>query len=205
MPTILSSSSLRKPFMTESTTISVATPSMMPRNEKPGDDRDEAFAAARAQVAPGEHPLEGREGLRAGRCASALRHRPDQARFSQPRDDVARAAATRCSPVARRFSLDLALGQALRADHDLPGNADEVGGRELRAGTLVAVVVEHVEAGRRRARDRDPAQAASVAASPAFRFRSATSKGATGIRPDDAVLVVARLDDRGDRRVGPMP
>ena len=35
MPTILSSSSLRKPFMTDSTTISVATPSMMPRNEKP--------------------------------------------------------------------------------------------------------------------------------------------------------------------------
>ena len=35
MPTILSSSSLRKPFITDSTTISVATPSMMPRNEKP--------------------------------------------------------------------------------------------------------------------------------------------------------------------------
>ena len=35
MPTILFRSSLRKPFITESTMISVATPSMMPRKEKP--------------------------------------------------------------------------------------------------------------------------------------------------------------------------
>ncbi len=34
-PRILSSSSLRKPFITAITMISVATPSMMPRNEKP--------------------------------------------------------------------------------------------------------------------------------------------------------------------------
>ena len=34
-PRILSKSSLRKPFMTAITMISVATPSMMPRNEKP--------------------------------------------------------------------------------------------------------------------------------------------------------------------------
>ncbi len=34
-PRILSSNSLRKPFITAITMISVATPSMMPRNEKP--------------------------------------------------------------------------------------------------------------------------------------------------------------------------
>ena len=34
-PRILSSSSLRKPFITAITMISVATPSMMPRKEKP--------------------------------------------------------------------------------------------------------------------------------------------------------------------------
>ncbi len=34
-PRILSSSSLRKPFITAITMMSVATPSMMPRNEKP--------------------------------------------------------------------------------------------------------------------------------------------------------------------------
>ena len=34
-PRILSSSSLRKPFITAMTMISVATPSMMPRKEKP--------------------------------------------------------------------------------------------------------------------------------------------------------------------------
>ena len=35
MPTILLSKSLWKPFITDITTISVATPSMMPRKEKP--------------------------------------------------------------------------------------------------------------------------------------------------------------------------
>ena len=35
MPTILSSRSWRKPFITDITTISVATPSAMPAKEKP--------------------------------------------------------------------------------------------------------------------------------------------------------------------------
>ena len=47
------------------------------------------------------------------------------------------------------LQLDLALGEALRPDDDLPGDADQVGGGELGAGALVPVVVEHVAARRR--------------------------------------------------------
>ena len=54
-------------------------------------------------------------------------------------------------PLAGRpaLQLDLALGEAARADQDLPGQAEKVGGGELGAGPLVAVVVEHVAAGGR--------------------------------------------------------
>ena len=49
-------------------------------------------------------------------------------------------------PSLRRLSLELAFGEALRADQDLPGNADQVGGGELGAGALVGVVVQHLDA-----------------------------------------------------------
>jgi hypothetical protein len=44
------------------TTISVATPSAIPRKEK-GDDRNKARLAPRAQIAERDHPLEGANGL----------------------------------------------------------------------------------------------------------------------------------------------
>ena len=45
------------------------------------------------------------------------------------------------------FELDLAVGQPLRADQNLPGDANEIGSRELRARPLVAIVIEDVAAG----------------------------------------------------------
>src|ERR1700676_3121297 len=49
-------------------------------------------------------------------------------------------------PVAAALDLELALGKPLRAHQNLPGNADQVGGSEFRARTLIGVVVEHVNA-----------------------------------------------------------
>ena len=46
------------------------------------------------------------------------------------------------------LQLDDALLQPLRADDQLPGQADHVHGRELGAAALVAVVVERLDAGR---------------------------------------------------------
>src|SRR5664279_2088807 len=43
------------------------------------------------------------------------------------------------------FHLDLALGQAARADQHLPGDADQVGGSEFGARPLVEVVIEHLD------------------------------------------------------------
>src|SRR5437764_13988745 len=48
--------------------------------------------------------------------------------------------------VAAPLDLELALGEALRPDQNLPRDADQVGGRELRAGALVGIVIEHVDA-----------------------------------------------------------
>ena len=123
-----------------------------------GDDRDEALAPARAQIAPGEHPLEGGEGravaalaivcsfgrMANGACTVSPLDAPLAAR--QPRRHVGERQHL---PLARRaaLQLDLALGEAARADDDLPGQADQVGGGELGARALVAVVVEHVAAG----------------------------------------------------------
>src|SRR3954469_11706937 len=48
--------------------------------------------------------------------------------------------------VAAPLDLELALGEALRPDENLPGNTDQVGGREFCAGALVGIVIEHVDA-----------------------------------------------------------
>jgi len=47
--------------------------------------------------------------------------------------------------VGSALDLDLAFSQPPRADQDLPRDADQVGGREFRAGPLVQVMIEGVE------------------------------------------------------------
>jgi hypothetical protein len=42
--------------------------------------------------------------------------------------------------------------KSLRTDHDLPGNADQVGGREFRTRAFVEVVVERIDAPRLQSR-----------------------------------------------------
>src|SRR4029079_3502573 len=54
-------------------------------------------------------------------------------------EDLARA-------VAAPLDLELALGKALGADQNLPGNAYQVGGGEFCAGALIGVVIEDVDA-----------------------------------------------------------
>ena len=149
-PRILSSSSLRKPFITDMTMISVATPSMMPRKEKPAMTETKPSCAGARAGSASEHPLEGRE-----RLASAARADPAHAglavgatlsdRFSSRRRERLVERQT-LALAGAALQLDLAVGQALRADDDLPGQADQIHGGELRARPLVAVVVEHVDA-----------------------------------------------------------
>src|SRR5262245_62288620 len=70
-----------------------------------------------------------------------------------------RKAASACQPlgyigfghelaaaVRPLLDLDLVLGEALRSNQDLPGDANEVGGGEFRARPLVEVIIEHVDA-----------------------------------------------------------
>ena len=67
-PRILSMSSARKPFITAMTMISVATPSMMPRNEKPAMTEMKASRRRGAQIA------RRRSSTRSGRTAGSDRH-----------------------------------------------------------------------------------------------------------------------------------
>ena len=74
----------------------------------------------------------------------------------------------------------------------------------LRAGALVAVVVEHVEPGRR-ALAVEPLAGASVAASPVLRLRIVASNGATGsgqMMPFSSWLASMMA---ATSRLGPMP
>src|ERR1700758_1315582 len=48
--------------------------------------------------------------------------------------------------VGTALDLDLAFGKALRPDHNLPGNAEQIGSSEFGARALVGVVIEHVDA-----------------------------------------------------------
>src|SRR5215470_14138864 len=64
---------------------------------------------------------------------------------AQARDDVSWAHVL-ARAVGSPLYLDLAFGKPLRADQNLPGDADQVGACEFGAGTLISVVVEHVDA-----------------------------------------------------------
>src|SRR5947209_15535096 len=96
--------------------------------------------------------------------------------------------------------LDVARGEPLRADDDLPWQADEVEGSELRAGALVAVVVEHLTA--------SPLELVVEAGTGGIgrgiahlQIGQANMERCDRLRPDDTIIVVARLDDgRGEAR-----
>src|SRR3954447_21530282 len=87
------------------------------------------------------------------------------------------------------------LFEPARAEDQLPGQADQVHGRELGAAALVAVVVERLDSGLAQtavnlvggARASAVVRAHVDQADPKRRYR---------LGPDDAGLVVARLDDR---------
>ena len=68
----------------------------------------------------------------------------DNCSRAQPRHDFRRTQIL-ARPVAAPLQLTLALGQSLRPNQDLPGDADQVGGGEFGAGALVGVVVQDLD------------------------------------------------------------
>ena len=135
-----------------------------------GDDRDEALAPARAQIAQRHHPFEAGEGrVPVGRsprrslgdgaaCRPSRRSGRQQDAPRRPR----RETSSR-SPVGAALELDLALRQPLRADDHLPGHADQIGGGELARPAA--------RRGRRRARRRPRRRARGRAARRRRRWR----------------------------------
>src|SRR4029078_2921742 len=128
---------------------------------KAGDDRNEAFLATRAQVTSGQQPFEGRKRRGSGCLVHGLIHYSIIPRFGPNVALLAnitsaldilsrylchhfRRAEILARTVAAPLDLEFALGEALRPNQNLPGDADQVGGPELRAGALVGIVIEHV-------------------------------------------------------------
>ncbi|MPL93332.1 hypothetical protein SDC9_39458 [bioreactor metagenome] len=99
---------------------------------------------------------------------------------------------------AARGQLDQAVRQTARADGDAPGQADQVHGGELGAGTFLAVVVKRVEPLRlQRGIER---LAGGVGRHIALlQVDEADVEGRHALGPDDALLVVVRLDQRADQ------
>ena len=194
---------------------------------KAGDDRDESFLAPRAQIAQRQHPFERRR--RAASPVGSLIDvpaSPDFTRFWRIQATEASLAARghansviapSCASASAGLSISsgcrrrgvltstLPSARPLRADHDLPRDADQVGGGELGARPLVAVVVEHVDAlGGERAIEL-LAGRVGRRASPCLRLRIATLNGATAsgqMMPAsswEASMIAATS------RLGPMP
>src|SRR4051794_20414830 len=76
--------------------------------------------------------------------ACRRRRAVDNLSAAKPGDRIRRAHSLARS-VAAPLDFDFALGESLGAHHDLPWNADQVGGGEFCAGTLVGVVIEDVD------------------------------------------------------------
>src|SRR5579875_2645895 len=99
-------------------------------------------------------------------------------------------------PLPARAALQLhrAIRRPARTDHDLPGMTHQVGVGELHPGPLLAVVIERLAAERAVELFRD-AVARGVAA---LEVEDRGPERGNGIGPDDAGLVMARLDHRAD-------
>src|SRR5262245_18136174 len=149
MPRILLSISPVKPSMTASTTISVATPTAIPRvdsaaimDTKPRRRRDSMYRlATRASTAM---VMERRSAAQAGRC---YRSEPSA---SSPLDTGESRVHGQFGLLAGGAVLQLHLtrGNAAGTDDDLPGQPDQVHVGELGAGALIALVVEWIQASR---------------------------------------------------------
>ena len=168
-----------------------------------GDDRDEGLAPARTQIAAGKHPFEPGERPGAGRKRRprlrCLGHRALLLRPAVSRFTAASTLIVSRSPVARRLTSTSPCSSPFGPDDDLPGQADQVHRGELGAGALVEVIVEHRNSGFRKALVQRLAGRIDRRVA-GLEVDQADLEGRHAVRPDDAGIVVARLDDR--RRPG---
>src|SRR5690242_13599217 len=115
----------------------------------------------------------------------------------KPADDLSQRHVT---ALARLAVLDLgnAVLEPARPDNDLPGQSDQVHDLELAARTLIGVIIEHFDA-----LGGEPLidlLAGLIGLGIAcLEIDEAELERRHGLRPDDAVLIVARLDDAADQ------
>src|SRR5437660_202222 len=96
--------------------------------------------------------------------------------------------------IAAPLDLDLAFGKAFGPDHDLPGNADQVGGGELGTGALVGVVVQDLDTSRPQFAIELFASGIGVV-SALLQVQNDSLERRDRFRPFDTGIVMAGLDD----------
>src|SRR5436305_1298370 len=133
------------------TTISVETPSAMPRNDStamtetnPPDRRARKYRQASIHSNGAKDRVRVGSGRTATSGSAALTLIP-----ASSRDEVDGIIRRKHLPLAALAVLHLDFGfrEALGPDDNLPGQANEIESREFGAWALVAIVVEHLTAG----------------------------------------------------------
>src|SRR5690606_30781654 len=117
--------------------------------------------------------------------------------FPEPRHDIGKRKGFTLTGLA---GLDFCFtcSNSARSDDHLPGKADKVSGRKLSARALVRVVIKNVEA--RIGQLRVEIIACAVARGVAnLHVDQRKIERRDGFRPDNAILVVACLDDGGNQ------
>src|SRR6516162_4818658 len=95
------------------------------------------------------------------------------------------------------LQLDRAGSDAARADDELPRQADEIHGGELRARRFVAVVVERLDAGLEQAAI-ELVRSGNAARIAGAQIDKTDAERRDTLGPDDALIVMARFNDRAD-------
>src|SRR5208282_1926514 len=101
-------------------------------------------------------------------------------------------------PAPARLELDDSRLEPARTDDELPGQPDQVHLRELGPCAFVAIVVEHLDL-RRRELAVDLVAGAHASGIARAQIDEPDLEGRHRLGPDDAILVMARLDDGADK------
>src|SRR5204863_6132018 len=121
----------------------------------------------------------------------------DKSLRTQARHDI-RGAEIFTSSIAAPLQLELAFGETLGANQNLPGNADQIRCGELGSGALVGIVIKHLDPfGSQLAIKPFACRVGFLAA--LLQIQDRCPERGDCFRPFDAGVVVTSLDYRADQ------
>ena len=170
-----------------------------PAKGDPRDQSDTAMLAPGPQIAEGEQEFIRAEracpadASPASRAASVIAEGP----LRQPRHGVLRRQLMSFASAAH-LEFDLAFFETPRPDDELVRQANQIGGREFGTGAVVGIVIERIETGLGECRIGGLASRVALGITDTH-IDDADTEGSDALRPDTALLVMMRLDDRAEQ------